>query len=82
MFLKEFFNSIFYRNISIENAEMKQDEFNAVLNALKKYSPKNPEYIEEKLNILDDVKSFYDGRDMIINSFKDKIFPLYHESRF
>ena len=60
----------------IKNAEMKQDEFNAALNALKKYSPKNPEYIKEKINILDDVKSFYDGRYMIINSFKDEIYPL------
>ena len=76
MSLKEFFNSIYERNISIKNAEMKQDEFNAALNALKKYSPKKPEYIKEKINILDDVKSFYDGRYMIINSFKDEIYPL------
>ena len=55
---------------------MKQDEFNAALNALKKYSPKKLEYIKEKINILDDVKSFYDGRYMIINSFKDEIYPL------
>ena len=116
MSLKEFFKYIYYRNISIENAEMKvedefnadifnktifisdmififvfifkpalmmtEDKFNAVLNALKKYSPKNPEYIKEKINFLDNVKNFYDGRNMIINAFKDKIFPFYHESRF
>ena len=116
MSLKEFFKYIYYRNISIENAEMKvedefnadifnktifisdmififvfifkpalmmtEDEFNAVLNALKKYSPKNLEYIKEKINFLDNVKNFYDGRNMIINAFKDKIFPFYHESRF
>ena len=34
-----------------------------------------------KGSALDDVKSFYDGRNMIINAFKDKIFSLYHESR-
>ena len=34
-----------------------------------------------KDSALDDVKSFYDGRNMIINAFKDKIFSLYHESR-
>ena len=50
MSLKEFFKSIYYRNISIENAEMKQDEFNVVLNALKTYSPKNPKYIKDKIN--------------------------------
>ena len=34
-----------------------------------------------KGSALDDVKSFYDGRNMIINAFKDKTFSLYHESR-
>ena len=28
------------------------------------------------------MKNVYDGRNMIINAFKDKIFPFYHESRF
>ena len=50
MSLNKFFKSIYYRNISIENAEMKQDGFNVVLNALKTYSPKNPEYIKDKIN--------------------------------
>ena len=50
MSLNEFFKSIYYRNISIENAEMKQDGFNVVLNALKTYSRKNPEYIKDKIN--------------------------------
>ena len=34
-----------------------------------------------KGSALDDVKSFYDGRNMSINAFKDKTFSLYHESR-
>ena len=50
MSLNEFFKSIYHRNISIENAEMKQDGFNVVLNALKTYSRKNPEYIKDKIN--------------------------------
>ena len=28
---------------------------------------------------LENIKRFYDGRKMIINAFKNKIFPLYHE---
>ena len=40
MSLKEFFKSIYYRNTLIENTEIKLDEFNAVLNALK--NPKRP----------------------------------------
>ena len=46
MSLKEYFKSIYYRNTLIENTEIKLDEFNAVLNALK--NPKRPEYIKEK----------------------------------
>ena len=82
MSLKEFFKSIYYRNILIENAEKKQGKFNAVLNAFKKNSPKKLEYIYKKRNLLDNVKKFYDGRDMIIDAFKDKIFVLYREGRF
>ena len=37
---------------------MKQAEFNVVLNALKKYSPKKSEYIKEKMDLLDNVKNF------------------------
>ena len=79
MSLKEFFKSIYYRNTLIENTEIKLDEFNAVLNALK--NPKRPEYIKEKSKSFRKCKWFYDGRNMIINAFKDKIFTLYHESR-
>ena len=32
MCLKEFFKSMYYRNMLIEKAEMKQGEFNVVLN--------------------------------------------------
>ena len=36
---KELFRDIYYRNMSINKVERKQDEFDAVLNALSKYSP-------------------------------------------
>ena len=60
---------------------MKQDEFNAVLNVLKNTVQKN-QNIYKKINHLGNVKKFYSGRYMIINAFKDKIFSLYHKSRF
>ena len=28
---------------------------------------------------MENVKRFYDGREMIINALKNKIFPLFHE---
>ena len=38
--LKEFFKAIYYRNITIEEAERIQEEFDAIIGALKIYKPK------------------------------------------
>ena len=43
---------------------------------LERYRPRNPDYIEKRKNLLNNAKNFFDGREMIINAFKDKIFPL------
>ena len=59
-----------------------QGEFNVVLDALKNYSPKTPEYIRHEISLLDIAEIFYDGREMVINAFKDKIFPCYKKSHF
>ena len=59
-----------------------EGKFNVVLDALNKYSPKTPEYIRDEISLLDIAEIFYDGREIIINAFKDKIFPCYKESHF
>ena len=59
-----------------------QGEFNVVLDALKNYSPKTPEYIRHEISLLDIAEIFYDGREMVINAFKDKIFPCYKKKPF
>ena len=41
---KEFFRDLYYRTVTIDEAESKQDEFNVVLHALKKYSSKHDKY--------------------------------------
>ena len=69
--------------MTIDNAEMKQNEFNATLSALSDYAPRNQKYIEAKNKLLDNVKSFYEGREKIIKDFKYGIFLLksYDESK-
>ena len=42
---KEFFRDLYYRTVTIDEAESKQDEFNVVLHVLKKYSPKHDKYV-------------------------------------
>ena len=39
---KELFRDPYYRNLTIDEAESKQDEFNV----LKNYSPKNDKYVK------------------------------------
>ena len=60
----------------IEEAEKIQDVFNAVYAALEKYIPKKEPYIELRQELLINSKNFYDGRKLIIDAFKNKIFPM------
>ena len=48
-----------------------------MLQTLKKHGPRDSKYISEKLKLLDNSKTFYDGRKMIVNAFKNKIFLSY-----
>ena len=60
--LKELFKAIYYRNITIEKAERIQEEFDAIIGALKKYKPKKQKYKENKEKLLINAQNFYDGR--------------------
>ena len=68
--------------MSIDQAERIQDEYEAQFNALKKYRPRTPDYVKERKQLLNNAKKNYDGREMIINAFKDKVFPLNPEESF
>ena len=80
--LKGLFKAIYYRNISIDEAERIQEKYEAQLNALERYILRNPDYVGERKQLLNNAKNFHDGREMIINAFKDKIFPLNPEKSF
>ena len=77
--LKEFFEAIYYINLSPEDAEGKQDEFNGILGVLDKYAPRKSESLAAKNDILINAKNLFDGREMILNAFKNKIFPFEEE---
>ena len=74
--LQEFFKAIYSRNLRIEKAERIQDEFNGVYGALEKYKPKEEPYIEKRRKLLINADNFYKGREMIIDAFKNEIFPM------
>ena len=78
---KELFRDLYYRNMTINEAERKQNEFNGVLGALSEYSARKKEYIEANNNFLNKAKNFYKRREKIIEGFKNGIFPLNYDGR-
>ena len=68
--------------MTIDRAEIKQDEFNSTLAVLSNYAPKSKKYIEAKNSLLNNAKNFYEGREKIIKGFKDGIFPLKSDDEF
>ena len=76
---KELFRDLYYRKFTIDEAESKQDEFNALLHVLKNYSPKQDKYFTLKNSLVDNASKFYEGREKIIEGFKNGIFPTYYD---
>ena len=77
---KQLFRDLNYKNLTIDEAESKQDEFNVVLHVLKNYSPKHDKYVTLKNNLVDNAsKKFYKVREKIIKGFKNGVFPFYYD---
>ena len=70
----DLFKGLLFKNMTIDNAEMKQNEFDAKLNALSRYSPRNQKYIETKNKLLDNAKNFYKGRKKLLKALKKEYF--------
>ena len=79
---KELYRDLYYKKMTINDAEMRQKEFNSILNKLNKYQPKAQKYIEAKNSLLNNVKNFYKGREKIIKGFKEGIFLLKSDGEF
>ena len=74
--LRELFRAIYDGDTAIPGAERDQIGFNKLLNQLRKYSRRSPEYKINRESLLINAKNLYEGRQMIIDAFKNKIFPL------
>ena len=79
---KELFRDLYYRTITIDDIEGKQEEFSVVINALERYAPRDNKYVEAKNKLLNNAKNFYEGREKIIEGFKNKVFPLYYNEAY
>ena len=75
--LKELFRTIYYGEMLILAIEREQSVFDDKIEELKKYRPRTTDNTDTKNNLLNNARNFYDGREMIINTFKNKLFPFY-----
>ena len=75
---KELFRDLYYRTITIDDIEGKQEEFSVVINVLERYAPRDNKYVEAKNKRLNNAKNFYEGKEKIIEVFKNGVFPLYY----
>ena len=60
--------------MTIDRAEIKQDEFNLVLAVLSNYTPKSEKCIEAKNSLLNNAKTFMRGEKKILKVSKIKYF--------
>ena len=75
--LREIFRTIYYGEILIPGAEREKNNFDDMIRILKAYKPrKDSKYYKLKQDLLINAQNFYDGREMIIKAFKNKIFPV------
>ena len=79
---KELFRELYYKKITIDEAEKKQDEFNAIIGILESYTPRNNKYVEAKNKLLNNIKKIYEGREKITEGFKNEIFPVYYDKAY
>ena len=77
MILKPLFKIIYFGEVLIAAIEKDQGMFEGIIEKLKKYRLRAEDNIDDKKNTLTSAQKFYDGREMIINVFKNKLFPLY-----
>ena len=79
---KELFRDLYYKKITIDDAESKQDEITGVMGALKGYAPRDNKYVEAKNKLINNVENFYKGREKIIKGFENKIFPVCYDEAY
>ena len=62
------------KKMAINDAEMIQNEFNSIVGALNNYIPKAQKYIEAKNSLLNNVKTFYKGREKLLKDLNKEYF--------
>ena len=72
----ELFRDLHYKKKTINDPEMRQNEFNSIVDALNNYIPRIQKYNEAKNSLLNNAKNIYEGREKIIEGFKEGVLSL------
>ena len=72
----ELYRDLYYKKMTINDTEIRQNEFNSIRHTLNNYTPKDEKYIEARNSLINNAKNFYEGRETIIEDFKEGIFLL------
>ena len=73
--LGDFIRSIYFDDISLEQAINRQDKMEYLLRSLEAYKPKSPDIIKSKRATLKNASKSLNGRNFIVFAFEN-IFPL------
>ena len=71
---KELFRGFYYKKTTIDDVERKQDQFSAVIVALKKYAPRDDKYVEAKNKLLIMLITFTREEKKLLKGLKTKYF--------
>ena len=74
--LRPFFEEIYYGRRTIDAIERDQDIFVKKIEKLKKYGARSKENIKNNDIVLENARNIFNGREMIIYGFINKLFPL------
>ena len=70
----DLFEDLFSKKLLTDDAEMKQNEFEANFNALSGYYPRNQKYIETKSKLLVNTENFHKERKKLLKILKKEYF--------
>ena len=74
--LEQFCYEISSGFITIKHAKYEQNHENKLILSLEKYNPTNNDQTKSRSDVLDNARKFYNGRNLIIESFEDDTFLL------
>ena len=75
--IKSFGDSIYNKKISIDEAEMEQTNLlENILDFSSKSRPRSEKDKDKKQNTFDSINPLYEGRELILNTFRNRIFPV------